>query len=206
MIRRNRRAILAVVIAMILFNWIEEQVLATDSVIDRQGEITAVPSLSELLNPPKQTADEVEDLVFRNIKVCSSSAAKTYMDWTKISPTSRQGRFIAENMTIRDGLLYDRDGFIGVALGSYFGKIGDRFIFTLGTGIELRLIKVEEKSDRHTVKGCQQRWDKSVIEFLVDMKTENFPRYSNSHPANGNFNNLPQFKGEIVCIKKEIQN
>lgn len=158
---------------------------------------TPTTELHYLLNPTVEKPDAVEEKL---LAVCSSSSAKTYMDYTKTSPTSRQGKFMAENMTIKDGLLYDKDGYIGVALGSYFGDIGSRYIFVLDTGIELKLIKVEQKSDRHTINGCEHYKDGSVIEFVIDMVTENFPRFSNSHPSNGNFNNLPQFKGSIVKI------
>lgn len=141
-----------------------------------------------------------------SLPVCSSSTAKSYMDWTKTSATSRQGKFMREHMTVKDGLLYDNEGFIGVALGSYFGEVGDRFIFTLSTGIILYLIKVEEKSDWHTVDGCKHTQDGSVIEFVIDIPTNKFPYFSNQYIANGNYNNLEQFKGSIVSVKKEVKN
>ena len=134
--------------------------------------------------------------------VCSHSSVKTYMDWLKTSPTSRQGKFMREHMTVKEGLLYSNDGFIGVALGSYFGVIGDKFVFTLDTGIVLRLIKIEEKSDRHVTNGCEHKLDHSVIEFVIDLKTNKFFIASNGLVAQGNFNNLPQFKGKIVGVEK----
>lgn len=139
-----------------------------------------------------------------SIAVCSTSSSKTYMNWKATAASSYQGRFMRENMTILDGLLYDKDGFIGVALGSYFGKIGSRFIFTLDTGIELKVIKVEEKSDRHTYNGCQQRWDNSVIEFVIDHETNVYNIGGNGYILNGNFNNHPDFRGNIKQIKKVI--
>lgn len=165
---------------------------------------------------PKITSSSVEEMfqqnIFigfpaystKNLWVCSSSSSKTYMDWTKTSATSRQGKFMREHMTVRDGLLYDKDNFIGVALGSYFGVIGDRFVFTLSTGIVLKLIKVEEKSDWHTNNGCEQKWDHSVIEFVIDTATNKFPYFSNDYIANGNYNNLEQFKGNIAKIEKVL--
>ena len=125
------------------------------------------------------------------------------MNYKLIAKSSIQGRFIAEHMTVKDGFLYDEDGYMGVALGSYFGDIGNRFIFTLDTGVELKLIKIERKADKHTYNGCVQRWDKSVIEFVIDLETNLIPRASNGYVAQGNFNNLPQFSGKIVRIQKE---
>jgi len=142
---------------------------------------------------------------FVDIRVCSASSSKTYMSHTLISRNSIQGKFIEANMTIKDGFLYDQDGFIGVALGSYFGNIGDRFIFTLDSGIELKLIKIERKADKHTFNGCEQRWDKSVIEFVIDPSTNLIPRASNGYIAQGNFNNLEQFRGRIARVRKELR-
>jgi hypothetical protein len=52
-----------------------------------------------------------------------------------------------------DGLLRDADGFIAVALGSYFGDIGSRYIFILDSGIELPVIKIDRKADKHTCRN-----------------------------------------------------
>jgi hypothetical protein len=172
-----------------------------------QKAITSTITEVNYVPNPSDTSPKFEEdySSFKYLAVCSSSASKTYMDWTKTSATSRQGKFMRRYMTVRKGLLYDKDGFIGVALGSYFGTIGDRFIFTLSTGIELKLIKVEEKSDHHTINGCEHKLDHSVIEFVVDVKTNEFPYISNKYIANGNYNNLPQFNGKIVAVRKEAK-
>ena len=146
-----------------------------------------------------------ESQTFIDLKVCHHGTNKTYMEWLKTSPTSRQGKFMRTHMSVQEGLLFDDDGYIGVALGSYFGEIGDRFIFTLSTGIVLKLIKIEEKSDRHTNNGCEQKFDHSVIEFVVDLESNSFYIGSNGLIANGNFNHLKYFKGSIVRIQKELK-
>ena len=140
---------------------------------------------------------------FKDVMVCSTSSSKTYMSHTLINRNSIQGRYIDAHMVVRDGFLYDIDGFMGVALGSSFGDIGDRFIFTLSTGVELRLVKIERKSDDHTFNGCEQRWDNSVIEFVIDPATTKIAKASNGYFAQGNFNNLKEFRGDIVRVQKE---
>jgi hypothetical protein len=163
-----------------------------------------VASVSEFVGTPFILPTEPEPKpAFTEIGVCNSSASKTYLDHSLISSQSTQGRYIDTHMTSRNGLLYDKDNFIGVALGSYFGIIGNRFIFTLSTGIELRVVKVEEKSDAHTYGGCVQRWDRSVLEFVIDSDTSTFWIGTNGYVANGNFNNLSQFNGTIIKIMKE---
>lgn len=138
------------------------------------------------------------------IKVCSNSSVKTYMDYKKITnKSSKQWQFIHNSgqINIVNGYLMSGE-YIGVALGSYFGEIGSKFIFTLEDGKEIKVIKVEEKADAHTINGCQQRWDNSVIEFVID--SDYFPKANNGYVYSGNFNNLEQFKGKIIKIEKII--
>lgn len=138
------------------------------------------------------------------IKVCSNSSVKTYMDYKKITnKSSKQWQFIHNSgqINIVNGYLMSGE-YIGVALGSYFGEIGSRFIFTLEDGKEIKVIKVEEKADAHTINGCQQKWDNSVIEFVID--SDYFPKANNGYVYSGNFNNLEQFKGKIIKIEKII--
>lgn len=135
---------------------------------------------------------------------CSTSSVKTYMDYRAITLTSSaQYQYIQEHMTIHDGLLYSEDGYIGVALGSWWGDIGDKWIIELDTGITLKVVKIDEKADRHVNNGCQHKKDYSVIEFVVDGDT--IPsdwRGSNGYVFNGNFNNSDLFKGNINKVKR----
>jgi hypothetical protein len=147
-------------------------------------------------------------IIKTELKVCSNSQSKTYMSYQAITNTrSSQYKYIKANMTVNEkGLLVDKDGYIGVALGSYFGDIGRRYTITLDTGIILKVVKVEAKADNHTVNGCYQKWDKSVIEFVIDTKKAGnyYGRGSNGYIANGNFNNIKEFKGKIIKIEEEI--
>ena len=143
-----------------------------------------------------------EEIVLQEIPVCHPSAVKSYMDYRMITArSSKQWRYIHEsgNITIKDGFLWE-DDFIGVALGSYFGPIGSKYSFHLDTGIVLHVVKVEAKADIHTNNGCEQRWDTSVIEFVIDSQA--FTKEANGYVNHGNFNNSPQFRGNIVAIYK----
>lgn len=134
------------------------------------------------------------------IKPCSTNSQKTYMDYRTITDkTSDQYNFIKENMEVRKGYLMDSQGYIGVALGSWFGEIGQRLVFTLEDGKEIYVVKVDEKDDRHTVNGCQHSVDGSVIEFVIDK--EHFALGDNGYINNGNFNNVEWFNGEIKSLR-----
>lgn len=141
----------------------------------------------------------------KNIPVCSNSQTKTYMDYKMITDkTSKQWQYInaSGRIKIENGYLME-DEYIGVALGSYFGEIGTKYIFTLDTGKQIKVVKIEEKADAHTKNGCQQKWDGSVIEFVIDSNA--FEKSANGYVYNGNFNNVAQFKGHIEKIEMVME-
>ena len=145
--------------------------------------------------------------IAKEIGVCSTSSTKTYEDYRAItSRSSAQYKYIHENMKVDEdtGFLYDEDDFIGVALGSYYGVIGDRYYVTLENGTILPLVKVDEKADKDTVNGCAHGGDGSVIEFVIDKDyaSEFFKVSGNGLIASGNYNNLDVFKGKIEKIEE----
>ena len=140
--------------------------------------------------------DEVE--VHQELEVCHYGTNKTYMDYRSLNMNSNQYKLLS-TLATKDGFFYDQDGYMAVALGSYFGELGSRYEFELDTGIVLKVIKVDEKADRHTYDGCQQRWDKSVVEFIIDSEKIKY-WWGTQYVLNGNFNNHEDFKGDIVRI------
>lgn len=144
------------------------------------------------------------------LELCANSQAKTYMDYRMITAvSSRQYQYIYNYLSVdhNTGFLYDQDGFIAVALGSYFGEIGERFYFTLESGIVLPLVKAEEKADVDTdARGCYHLIDTSVIEFVIDedYAANYFWSNRNGYVLNGNYNNFDLFSGEITKIEKAL--
>lgn len=140
-------------------------------------------------------------LTSNEIEPCSTSSSKSYMDYRTItSKTSEQYQFIQEHMSIKDGYLLDDEGYIGVALGSWFGDIGERWVFTLEDGKEIYVVKVEQKDDAHTVDGCEHKVDGSVIEFVID--SNYFTVGKSGYVYDGNFNNNEWFNGTIKSVRK----
>ncbi|MBQ6126438.1 MAG: hypothetical protein IJI77_05415 [Erysipelotrichaceae bacterium] len=171
------------------------------SVYDDSEEKTF--SLDDLYDYQKEYKTE-------ELSVCSLNTAKTYMDYRMTTVvSSRQYQFIHNRCTVdrRTGFLYDEEGFIAVALGSYYGEIGDRYYFTLETGIVLPLVKAEEKADEDTnSSGCYHVEDGSVIEFVIDSDYARsyFSTYSNGLVLDGNYNNYSLFRGSIVKVEKAL--
>lgn len=135
------------------------------------------------------------------LDVCHYGKNKTYMDYAKLSKESDQYKFLM-TMMIKDGFFYTYDGYMAVALGSYFGELGERYEFTLSSGVVLKVIKAEHKADEHTNNGCEQKWDKSVIEFVIDSSTIKF-WWGEKYVLNGNFNNTKEFNGDIIKIVRK---
>ena len=144
------------------------------------------------------------------MNVCSDNTAKTYMDYRMVTcVSSRQYQFIQSSLTVdkKTGFLYDSEGFIAVALGSYFGEIGDRYYFTLESGIVLPVVKTDEKADVDTdSSGCYHTIDGSVIEFVID---DDYAKAYFSSPSNGlvldgNYNNYSLFNGPIAKVEKVL--
>ena len=171
--------------------------------IDKISEDTIIFNIDDLRNYQKEYKSE-------EIEVCASGTAKTYMDYRSTTVRdSRQYKFIHNELTVDEntGFLYDEDGFIGVALGSFYGEIGDRFYFTLDSGVVLPLVKCEEKANGDTdVSGCYHLQDNSVIEFVIDKNyaLNYFGRLSNNYVLNGNYNNYDLFRGSIVKAEKVL--
>ena len=143
------------------------------------------------------------------IEVCANNSTKSYMDYRATTlVSSAQYQFMHNHCVVdKTGVLLDEDNFIAVALGSYYGNIGDRFYFTLDSGVVLPLVKAEEKADVDTdVKGCYHTIDNSVIEFVIDSNKagDYFGVYGNGYVLSGNYNNYSLFAGNIVKVERVL--
>lgn len=128
------------------------------------------------------------------------------MDYRTVTDvTSRQYQLIySEEVVVgEDGLLYSGE-YIGCALASRFGEIGDKFIVTLDNYKQIKVIKLDEKSDAHTTNNCHHSNDGSVIEFVIDRN-----KFAASYPladAMGDVNYADKFSGYVTKIQKVVEN
>ena len=143
----------------------------------------------------------------KEIEVCASSNGKTYEDYRMITDeTSNQYNLIHNHLKVdsKTGFLYDRDGFLAVALGYQFGEVGSRYYFTLDTGTVLPLIKTDEKDPKDASDGCAVDINGTVIEFVIDSDRalHYFGTITNGLVMDGNFNNYEYLKGHIVKMER----
>lgn len=135
----------------------------------------------------------------------NESSFKSYMDYKYITDSSSpQYKLIygGDIQVCSDGLLRSGE-YIGVALGSKFGVIGNKFTITLDNEKQFKAIKIDEKDDRHTVDGCHHASDGSLIEFVIDTDLAK-QTYSNAILM-GDFNYIDLFNGKVVKIEREEQ-
>ena len=158
----------------------------------------------------KKFANYRKMLGAEEIEVCASSSGKTYEDYRMITDeTSNQYKLIKSKLKVdkKTGFLYDKDGFLAVALGYQFGPVGTRYYFTLDTGIVLPLIKTDEKDPKDASDGCAVDINGTVIEFVIDEDAalKHFGTITNGLVLDGNYNNSPDFAGSIVKIERILQ-
>ncbi len=158
----------------------------------------------ELIHTPEVVEDseyEYGQMEFCNCGIDHTD--KPFEWWSDITDTnSPQWDLIHNYLTVQeDGTLQTDDGFIACALGRYFGKIGTKWVFICEDGSEIKVIKTDEKQDRHTKNGdlihgiiCNE-----LIELVVDSKI------SKTCPS-GNFKDLPGLEGNIIGWKQVLNN
>lgn len=158
-----------------------------------------------------RTIEPLEPIVqYEPIKMLYTSSVKTYMDYRAITDkTSPQYQFIhSDEITIcEDGFLRDSEGYIGVAMGVYFGEVGSRYICRLDNGVEIKVVKVEVKAEQDTVQDFYGKDNYDIIEFVIDTKAHWMQdnKWENGYIFSGNFNNYEAFNGKIVEIDKVIK-
>ena len=121
--------------------------------------------------------------------------------------TSKQYKLIHsdEIKVCSDGLLRDKYGYVGVALGSYYAdSVGDRFIITFENGTKSKFIVLDMKADCDTNNGANHKTDGSMIEFVIDVD-----KAMKAYPEairDGDFNSTKEYEGNIIKVEKVIKN
>ena len=145
------------------------------------------------------------------LPVLSNSSAKSYMDYRAITDrSSKQWKFLNESGEVEieeRGFITTCDGYYAVALGSYFGPVGQKYIFTLRDGDrihELRVVKAEAKADKDTRADGFACPDGHVIELVIDTSSAYMQERveANGYICSGNLNKIEELRGEIIKIER----
>lgn len=90
--------------------------------------------------------------------------------------------------------------YLGIAISSIYGNVGDKFKIILDNGAEIYTIKLDSKADGE-VDSCGTHPDGSIIEFVME---ENL-LYQNYQGFNGGLQVYEPFNGSIISIEKEVE-
>lgn len=128
-----------------------------------------------------------------------NSGQKTFMDYRAITDTtSRQYKLQQTAYTNEIGLRC-YDNCYMVAMGTYYGDVGDRFQITFASGETITAIMGDIKDDKHTDTKHQHR-DGNIVEFIVDSKM--LPEEVWYHGDISYLDNI--FEGKVISIKKLV--
>lgn len=124
------------------------------------------------INPNQVASDYNMELWEMWTHDTANSQKMTFMDYRAITnKASNQYKFQQRDDVWVDeyGFLVQNSEWYVVAMGSYWGKIGDKFIVRLENGETISCVLGDIKADRHTDKlNYSHASDGHVIEFLID--------------------------------------
>ena len=124
------------------------------------------------INPNQVASDYSMELWEMWTHDTANSQKMTYMDYRAIT-NKASNQYKSQQ---RDDVWVDEYGFLEqnsewyvVAMGSYWGKIGDKFIIHLENGEIISCVLGDIKSDRHTDRqNYAHESDGHVVEFLIN--------------------------------------
>lgn len=119
-------------------------------------------------NVSAKTNDQVSD---KNeiIKAYPHKEFKSYMSWKALSPKSKQGQFSAKATPDPETAIMMYNGRYLVALGfAYADEVGQEIDIVMESGQVIPAVVGDFKATEHTCENqSTQRWDGSVVEFIV---------------------------------------
>lgn len=119
-------------------------------------------------NVSAKTNDQVSD---KNeiIKAYPHREFKSYMSWKALSPESKQGQFSAQATPDPETAIMMYNGRYLVALGfAYADEVGQEIDIVMESGQVIPAVVGDFKAEEHTDEhNSTQRWDGSVVEFIV---------------------------------------
>lgn len=125
-------------------------------------------SLYTTNNVSSKTNDQVSDKD-KIIKAYPHREFKSYMSWKALSPKSKQGQFSAQATPDPETAIMMYNGRYLVALGfAYADEVGQEIDIVMESGQVIPAVVGDFKAEEHTDEhNSTQRWDGSVVEFIV---------------------------------------
>ena len=137
------------------------------------------------------------------LKPTNGSSAKPYESYRAITdPSSKQYRFQMQPNVREDsrGFLMEDGTWYCVAMGTYFGDIGTKYIITLSSGRTINVVKGDNKADCDTDADNYLAQGGHIIEFMINPNA--YYTIANGVISRGNLNILPELNGSITSIQR----
>lgn len=129
----------------------------------------------------------------------------TYMDYRAITDKSSKQYALQQDpycVVNEQGFLMYRDNWYVVAMGSYWGNIGDKFIVRLQNGKLFSIIIGDRKAN--TGRNGYAQTDGSVIEFLIQSDSAAMSALNVQY--HGLISTIyPEFNSKIISITKVVE-
>ena len=161
--------------------------------------VSSTPEVSVI--SPVISTPEVEELYIVDDDYSvpeKASSFKSYMDYRCITDKRSKAYQVANSATKLDnGLLVVDNEYYCVAMGTYYGQVGDKFYIETNEGNSWKIILCDIKANSHTdstnrytiANGC-------MMEFVVDTRL-----IPSSVKSSGTVNGLG-FSGKITLVRK----
>ena len=133
-----------------------------------------------------------------------NSEYKPYEDYWMITDTTSKAYQFLNSSDVQvnsEGYMMYQDEYYCVALGHYFGTIGDKFLITLDSGFQFKAIIGDMKSYLHTDELGYAHQNGHIVEFIID---SNHPYMQNINIKYHGLINVAdsKFQGSIINIER----
>lgn len=162
------------------------------------NQLVEFHKLEDNYNDSVNNVDSSETAENITYNVPSGHSFKSFTYYTSLSSHSLQGKLQQSAYTDENGLR-KVDEYYCAALGTYYANdIGDKYLVTLSTGVQFKMILCDVKSDAHTdINNQYTKSNGCVIEFYVDKS-----KLNNKVKVSGNISSIPGFEGDIISIDR----
>lgn len=128
--------------------------------------------------------------------VHENSDFKAWMDGCAITDYSSRAYSQLRKMTIDENGVYSDGEYKAVAMAAFYGKVGDKFRFTLSSGQVFYGVMTDIKQDAH-VDSYYRDSNQGLIEFVVDTNSLTYMAL-----VTGSLNCV--YEGKVIRIEREL--
>lgn len=179
---------------------LEEKNKIVDLMEDIKQQLLETQKVNEELKKQVEALKQENEAIkkAKNIGVSTqASSFKCYMDYRTITDTSSRQYKLRQVATTDENGLRKIGDYYCVAMGTFYGDVGDTFYIETDEGASWKVILADIKADNHTNSTHQYtKANGCIMEFLVD--TNKLPT---SIKTSGTVNGLG-FQGDIIVVKK----